>query len=234
MNEEKFWQVVERVNWYGTWKRKDAVDVGKAVMLTVLPTKEDMDAFRKVYSEKQGKLYSALETWEKEDECWHTGHNPRSFGLGDDSFGDLIAHVIGCGREEYDAVMRDPERAHKRALSYDFGESFSYCIPWDDDYDPVEKKLERAQSGLDHWISRMAEDPSYSTARSEVERRAMEVAKLQAQLDGGEVDPVDVNALVRKAQFSAQERLVAHLREQYREVEKMLKDAEAGLEELQE
>ena len=222
MNEDKFWDIVDFIGWGKICKKDRAYDEGKAMFMDQVETLEGLEAFRKVFSEKHNALYQAFDQWEKDGQDWHAHHNPRSFGLGDDSFGDLIAHCIGLGREEYKACLADPERAHKRALAYDFSESFSYCIPYKEDYDSPQEKLARAQDGLTYWIKRLVESPEYTGAHREVERRAMEIAKLQAQVDGTEVSPKAVNELVKQAQLQAQESLVAALQEELTELQERL------------
>ena len=48
--------------------------------------------------------------------------------LGDDSYDDLLNHIVGLGKAEYKAVLADPELAAARANKDDFEESFSYCF----------------------------------------------------------------------------------------------------------
>jgi len=50
----------------------------------------------------------------------------------DDSFGDLVSHIIGMGKNEFDAVMLDPSKARIRALSHDYEEGFCYLGQFND------------------------------------------------------------------------------------------------------
>lgn len=231
MTEEKFWEIVDKVDWKGLCAEgRRPYEAGGERMLELLPTWEDADAFLDMFSKFRGTLYKAFETWEKDGEDWHCNHNPRSFGLGDDSFGDLIAHCIGLGREEYTSCLADPERAWKRATNYDFTESFSYCIPFKDAYDPIEEKLERAMDALNYWIEQSVSGPRWAT--SEVERRVQEVAKLRSKMEGREVTPDEINKLVRETQLQAQESLVVSLTEQREELNEQIEKELAKLNEL--
>jgi hypothetical protein len=48
---------------------------------------------------------------------------------GDDALDDLVHHIIGLGREEYDRALAAPERAISRGQCGGYTESFLYVIP---------------------------------------------------------------------------------------------------------
>lgn len=155
MNEERFWGLVQAVDWSGLCAQgRRPYEAGKKRMFDLLPTLSDMKAFRQTYQQVTCQLSEALERWEKDGEDWTGDHNPRHFPCSDDSWSDLLAHIVGLGREEYDACVADPERAHKRATAYDYTESFSYCIPYESEYDSPEVKAQKAaeakQAALQH------------------------------------------------------------------------------------
>src|SRR4051794_33456129 len=76
-------------------------------------------AFDRAYREAHSRLAKRLEAWESE-------HTP--IEAGDDSFGDLVSHLVGLGREEYTATFADPERAASRARARDYVKSFAYVL----------------------------------------------------------------------------------------------------------
>ena len=90
-------------------------------------TQREADEFRATFSDLKAKLEQKLDRWAED--------NDKEFGLGDDSWGDFLAHIIGMGKHEYDVVMRDPDRGYERAVNGNFKESFSYGIPYKDDYE---------------------------------------------------------------------------------------------------
>lgn len=51
-----------------------------------------------------------------------------------DSWSDTLSQVIGLGREEFDRNVADPGRLLERMNAGDYTESFSYCLPWPDDF----------------------------------------------------------------------------------------------------
>ena len=123
MTDADFWKAVESVNWDAVKKEKSSTVKARLVKVWSLEfTKE----FRDIMRAKHSLLYKKIEKWEK--------YTDKSCSLGDDSFGDLIDHIIGLGEKEFTAVMENPELAYNRAVKHAFTESFSYVIPYEDDY----------------------------------------------------------------------------------------------------
>jgi len=52
-------------------------------------------------------------------------------GGGDDSWSDLICHVVGLGQKEYEACLENPQLFIDRGNRLDYTESFCYGIPGD-------------------------------------------------------------------------------------------------------
>lgn len=125
MSESEFWKLVDELGWGRDTNYKRI----KAYILKNW-TKEQWAEFDKVKDKIFNALYKRLDREVK--------------GVGDDSFSDLLEHIIGLGKREYDAVMKDPSLAQKRADKYDYKESFAYAIPYEDDWE----KLERGVTGL--------------------------------------------------------------------------------------
>lgn len=122
MSPANFWAAVDQAGW---GRHKDYNKV-KAFFLERFSEKE-ADEFRAQFSDLKNKLARELDAWAKDEDG-------KDWGMGDDSWGDFLAHIIGLGKREYDAVMRDPQKAYDRAQRNDYRESFAYGIPWKDDY----------------------------------------------------------------------------------------------------
>jgi len=60
------------------------------------------------------------------------GNTAGNYG-GDDSFSDMMYHVVGMGEAKYKAVMKDMNKLN----SIKWVESFSYALPYKHDYDNV-------------------------------------------------------------------------------------------------
>ena len=121
MSTSNFWTAVDQAGW---GRHKDYNKV-KEFMLERF-TQREAEEFRATFNDLQSKLSRTLDRWADENDI--------DWGLGDDSWGDLLAHIIGLGKREYEATMRDPQKALDRANRNDYRESFAYGIPWDDDY----------------------------------------------------------------------------------------------------
>lgn len=127
MPEAEFWRIVDGLGW-GT-KTTDYKALNKYLRKTL--SEEGVGSLRTTLSKVESRLYKAIEGWERE--------SGKSCGLGDDGFSDLIAHIVGLGKKEYDAVLRDPQQAYDRAHAKygtkgGFTESFNYAIPYESDY----------------------------------------------------------------------------------------------------
>lgn len=162
MPESEFWKIVADLGW-GT-RSTDYNAIKKKLLRNLSPNQAA--AFRTTYEMLRGRLYKAITKWEEEgDEFFSTGQarNPRSIGLGDDSFGDLLAHIIGLGKREFEAVLRKPQLAKDRAMRGDYKESFAYVIPYTSDYAmlDVSHYQQRGEkiAELVEWLSLRPEPP---------------------------------------------------------------------------
>lgn len=120
ITDEQFWQEVEKIGWGRKILKSGTVQ--KMLSIAWGPEKSVVIRNRCRFFEKT--LNVCLTKWSRQNE--------KPFGLGDDSFGDLVSHIVGLGRAEYEAVMANPELGYKRAIKRDFEECFNYCLPYDD------------------------------------------------------------------------------------------------------
>lgn len=117
------WKYIEEINWSELSKKKRGYEEGKRYMLenfTLKRSKEINDFVNKCFS----KLYKRIEEFEQANDT-HCG----SYG-GDDSFGDMIHHIIGLGEATFNEMMEEPSKLN----DIEFVESFSYCMPYEEDY----------------------------------------------------------------------------------------------------
>ena len=126
---ELFWEEVALIGWSDNPERK-FYNKAKARLLRRW-SGEFLEEFDEMKDELYSKLYTAVTKTEEA-----TGERT---GCGDDGFGDLLNHVIGLGREEYEAAMKDPMRVIKRGQAYNYKESFGYCIPYGHDIEFITK-----------------------------------------------------------------------------------------------
>lgn len=116
-NIDNFWSLVNEIGW-GT-KTTDYESVESFLMNKY--SWEQCEEFRMIAHNFQNDLYKS---------CFSVVKS-----LGDDSFNDLLYHIVGLGHEEYQKVLKKPSLANERAIKYDFKESFIYCFPHKHDYE---------------------------------------------------------------------------------------------------
>lgn len=120
MDINEFWKIVDEINWSSVTRGYDS-DVMKRDIINKYGIEKALE-LRPIYYDMTAPLYDVL--WDVE-----------GIGLSDDGYSDLIAHIVGCGREVYEATLADTSLAVKRAQSGDYVENFSYILPYDDDND---------------------------------------------------------------------------------------------------
>lgn len=112
------WAIIEDMDWGNRCHQPRIYDTMKRDFMREY--NHDMavkfDAF---VTARFNEMYKAIEVFEKANDT-HAGN----YG-GDDSFGDMIHHVIGLGKKVYKATMKDMTLLNKVR----FVESFAYAIP---------------------------------------------------------------------------------------------------------
>lgn len=121
MSEDYFWEVISRMD-YGS-------DLNYNRIKNTFKN-EITPEFKKIYN----KLYSQLEN-RIDEMLQNEGINNYEdlIDLGDDSFGDMIAHIIGLGKDEYEKCMLNIQEvsAHAKGESdtkEGYSESFDYIF----------------------------------------------------------------------------------------------------------
>ena len=116
MTDKEFWDIIEPYGW-GT-KTTDYKAIKIDLMRRLSPDqavslKDKFLSLREALDQRMGIFIE---------------------GLGDDSYSDLLAHIIGMGREEYAAVMANPLKGKQRSDNLEYTESFLYSLPYETDY----------------------------------------------------------------------------------------------------
>ena len=126
--DSKYWEAVAASGWC------DSTDEHLPIKKNLIDflNKEDVSDFYDFVQAAVHVLYGRVDEWEKES-------NQKIY-LGDDGFSDLLSHIVGLGKEEYDSVLESPVRAWTRshngyAVPGGYQESFLYCIPDEEDFD---------------------------------------------------------------------------------------------------
>jgi len=115
-NEEIFWECVTEIGWPSRSSSVIKRDLIHAW------NQDFSESFRKIFGEKTRQVGKALDEYEERNEI--------DYYLGDDSFSDLSAHVVGLGKDVFSREVDDTELLVKRIKASDYKESFAYCIPY--------------------------------------------------------------------------------------------------------
>lgn len=133
------WNYVEEINWAERSQESRGYESAKRYILENFTPKriKEIDDFVR---DRHNELYKRIEEFERANDT-HCGN----YG-GDDSFGDMINHAVGLGEEYFNSVMENPMLLN----DLDYVESFSYCIPFEDEYEMLkgEYHQERAVRAL--------------------------------------------------------------------------------------
>jgi len=137
-----YWNIIAGMGWAkATLDPNGRVDTS-AMKREFMETYSEKIAaqFNEWYRAKYRELVNAYDAAEKE-----TGKRYGNFG-GDDSFGDMMDHIMGLREEYYNTVMAD----FKLLNNLDPVESFAYCIPYTsdtmNDYDDLKPKTHKKQA----------------------------------------------------------------------------------------
>jgi hypothetical protein len=128
-SDEEFWKVIEGCDWA---KDFDFKRVKKFLISKYRDDVDGLDKFREAYTKKRGKLGKVARNLK--------------LGLGDDSYGDLLAHIIGLGQDEFDKCIDNPKLIEIRARKNAFVESFAYSIPYASDFKCMELSYYKEQA----------------------------------------------------------------------------------------
>ncbi len=111
------WQIITELGW-GT-KSTDYKKLG-AKLKTLYPNKtEQVKTFVRA---KQKMLMKKLDEFADKN-----GDKRTYWKMGDDSFSDLTAHIVGLGKEKYSEVMKNPLVAKTIKYEESFLYVFHYC-----------------------------------------------------------------------------------------------------------
>ena len=147
------WKDIEEINWEVHSKKSRGYEEAKLYILRNF-TKSRCTKIREFVNERFDDLYEFIQTFEYVNDT-HCG----DYG-GDDSFGDMIHHVIGLGEDKFEEIMKDPSKLN----GMDYTESFSYCLPYGDDFELLKPDyhLDRARQSIVELARIVAENKPLS------------------------------------------------------------------------
>jgi len=137
MNEDEFWGFIDD----GDWK-DSGYDYDKAKLSYLKKlTPEQGTEFRILVDE----LYNMLDSF--------VNGRYEGMNVGDDSYSDLLNHIIGLGKNEYIKNLKSlrliKARANARYESDEgYAESFSYAVPYDEEWQDIPKAIKEVEESI--------------------------------------------------------------------------------------
>lgn len=139
IEEKEFWELIAKINWPVICLNEKGYKLGKRIIMAHCGTHAVSERYYKIYRKFYNKVY------EMADKIIS--------GYGDDSFGDLCAHVVASGKESFTYGFIE-----KLGQSGEFVESFAYCWPSQEDFEylspdgfmPRWQRLEELYRGHNH------------------------------------------------------------------------------------
>lgn len=89
--------------------------------------KKKMRDLEQFVSARASDLYGAVKRYEADPAEGGCGGRDLEVGS-DDGFSDLRYHIVGMGKDEFDACMGDPEKMEIRSRKGEYTESFHYVF----------------------------------------------------------------------------------------------------------
>lgn len=113
-----WWNLIKEIGWC---KGADRTELAIALQQRV-PEEElvRLEAFAKT---KRRTLQGALDAYAE-----IIGQPHGFWNIGDDSFWDVTAHIVGLGKEEFLKALRDPLLVRDRIHAHDYAENFEYVF----------------------------------------------------------------------------------------------------------
>ncbi len=114
LTEQELWKLIESADW------KSDYDYERIQELFSKLPKSTFEQLSEFYGEKHSALYDKFES----DWLGDPG-----IPVGDDSWSDLTAEVVGRGQRFYNAITA--KKLRKMAITYDYMENFGYSFQVD-------------------------------------------------------------------------------------------------------
>jgi len=149
--DKLMWSIIAQINWAARSKVQRGYEDGKEFILDNFE-EGACRQLRLFVNDRHKELYERINVFENDHgTCGNYG--------GDDSFGDMINHVIGLGEEVYDMIMDNPKLLDR----INYVESFGYCIPYEEDLlTPDEsQELKDAKEVIRSLIATLEEDGQF-------------------------------------------------------------------------
>lgn len=146
LNEKyTFWDIVEKINWEWLCKQKGIKPYDKAHEILINLGYDDR---RIAEIGKTAKSYRIiLQNAIREYSQKEYGKRYSFPYVGDDSFWDLTAHIVGLGEYVYKDILANPQKIKEYADTYNYTENFEYSFSTRDVKNPNNSEIKGVAEG---------------------------------------------------------------------------------------
>lgn len=116
LTDQKAWALIAEMGWGG--RTEDYKHLAKTYYKKL--GKKGMKLLRQFVGARVSDLYAAVKRYEDKGVALEVGS--------DDGFSDLTYHIVGLGKDEFDACIADPEKMEIRYKKGEYTESFAYAF----------------------------------------------------------------------------------------------------------
>lgn len=181
-SDSKAWELVDEIGW-GT-KTTDYKKIKEKLMSEY--GMEEMDGFNEWLESKCNRLAKAIREYVEEYSDSGNWEEPDLPYGGDDSFSDMVHHVVGLGKNYYEKVIKEIKENPKSPTStlskLKVVESFSYAIPSSYDYKrkmPSGDRIRLEIGNLEDAIKNIKNSPYSEGLEGEIAQAEKIVASLK-------------------------------------------------------
>lgn len=148
MNSERFWSLVHACEW------PRVVNASREVVREVTDKAKYETLPSLILDRVEGTEFHGVMAQKLRDLERATKEADVSLRVSDDAWDDILCHVIGLGKDEFQACLDEPRLIKNHATSY--MESFRYCVPFGEEWDPAiakenQKRAIKSDAAWDRW-----------------------------------------------------------------------------------
>jgi len=134
------WNRIKQINWVARWKNENAYADAKQFILDSY-SKDECEKITEFVNDMHAILSECVRSFEIRKNVTCGKYN------GTDSFNDMIAHAVSLGEVFFNDVKANPYILNKM----EFGESFLYCLPHNEDFE-IRRETKECINELDRII----------------------------------------------------------------------------------
>jgi len=134
------------------------------------------------------------------------------YHVSDDGFSDLVAHIIGMGKDTYDAVMQNPRLAQNIIDANEYVENFGYSFPDKDDYNLIDPQhLIKQATGYLENLSELTGNRSVISSQEDADTLRDMIKRLRFAESGDFKKAIQINGGWDKVLYNRWGKLARHV-----------------------